>query len=85
MKAITIRGINQTISEKLKQSAKTQKMSVNQYLLEMIEENLGFKKKQYSRTYGDLDHLFGKWSEEEFQIIQGKIDNERKIDKELWE
>jgi len=28
--------------------------------------------------------MFGRWSQEEFDKIQGKIDAERKIDKELW-
>ena len=52
----------------------------------MIEQNLGFKKKKkYSAVYTDLDHLFGKWSDEEFYRIQGKIDEERKIDKDLWD
>ena len=84
MKAITIRGIDQTMSEKLKQSAKSRKMSVNQYLLETIEENLGLKKTLHSKIYNDLDHLFGRWSKEEFQQIQAKINSERKIDNELW-
>ncbi|MFP4031723.1 MAG: hypothetical protein ACLFTV_09195 [Desulfococcaceae bacterium] len=34
--------------------------------------------------FHDLDHLFGRWTEEEFQRIQGKIDEERRIDPELW-
>jgi len=32
-----------------------------------------------------MDHLFGRWSAEEFNRIQGKIDSERKIDKDIWE
>lgn len=32
-----------------------------------------------------MDHLFGIWSEDEFRAVQGKIDSERKIDKELWQ
>jgi len=31
-----------------------------------------------------MDNLFGKWSAREFDQIQGKIDGDRKIDKELW-
>jgi len=34
--------------------------------------------------YHDLDHIFGRWSTEEFERIQGTIDKERKIDKKLW-
>jgi hypothetical protein len=33
----------------------------------------------------DLDHLFGQWSEEEFEKIQDKISRERQIDQELWQ
>jgi len=33
----------------------------------------------------DMDHLFGKWPEEEFNQIQRGIDEERKIDKGLRE
>ena len=34
--------------------------------------------------YRDLDHLFGRWSEKEFNQINRFIDSERKIDQELW-
>ena len=30
--------------------------------------------------FHDLDHLFGRWTEKEFQRIQGKIDEERRMD-----
>ena len=43
------------------------------------------KKKKYTVSHHDLDHLFGIWTENEFNQIQNKIDSERKIDKELWE
>ncbi len=86
MKAITIRNVEPTVSEKLKQEAKNQGKSVNQFIIDMIEQNLGFKKKKkYSAIHHDLDHLFGKWTDEEYNQIQGRIDRERKIDKELWE
>ena len=32
-----------------------------------------------------LDHLFGRWDEDEFTQIQQKIDSERRIDAELWQ
>jgi hypothetical protein len=37
------------------------------------------------REYKDLDHLFGSWSEEEFNNVHKKISSERKIDQELWQ
>jgi hypothetical protein len=41
--------------------------------------------KRHTKEYHDLDTLFESWSADEFECIQGKIDRERCIDKELWE
>ena len=85
MKAVTIRGVDQEIAKKLKQTAMEQGKSVNQLILEFIKKSLGVEKgKKYSRVYNDLDSLFGRWTEDEFEQIQGKITQERHIDQELW-
>ncbi len=86
MKAITIRGIDASVSSKLKQVAKNKKKSVNQLVLDMIKQNIGMQKnKKYTKKYNDIDHLFGKWTDAEFDKIQGVIDTQRTIDRELWE
>jgi len=86
MKAITIRGIDSSVSEKLKQAAKTEDKSVNRLLLELINQNFGLQKnKKFTKQHNDLDHLFGKWSSAEFKKFQGFIDTQRKIDTELWQ
>lgn len=86
MKAITIRGIDSSVSEKLKQVAKNEGKSVNQFVLDMIKQTVGMqKKKKFTQEHKDLDHLFGKWSPAEFEKIQGYIDSRRKIDPELWQ
>lgn len=85
MKAITIRGIEPEVAEKLKQTASLQGKSTNRLVLDMIKKELGFEKeKRFSRRYHDLDGLFGKWSEDEFQKISNAIEHERQIDPELW-
>ena len=85
MKTITVRGIDSILSEKLKQAAKEEGRSVNQVVIDTMKQRFGIKKeKKYTMVYHDLDHIFGRWSSEEFEQIQGKIDKERKIDKELW-
>ena len=85
MKTITIRGLDASLVEKLKQAAKQENKSVNQLVVDTIRQRLGLKKtKKFKLLHHDMDHLFGKWSEEEFVRIQGKIDSERKIDEELW-
>lgn len=86
MRAITIRGIDNSASEKLKQAARQEGKSVNKFILELINRRLGTqRKKRYSKQHSDLDQLFGKWSDNEFKKIQGNIDDQRKIDQELWQ
>ena len=85
MKAVTIRGVEPEVAERLKLTAAEQGKSINQLTLEIIKESLGLtKKKKYSREYDDLDDLFGKWSTKEFKEIHAKITKERRIDQELW-
>ena len=85
MKTITVRGIDSILSEKLKQTAKEEGRSVNQVVIDTIKQRFGIKKEKiYTMVYHDLDYIFGRWSTEEFERIQGKIDKERKIDKKLW-
>lgn len=85
LKTMTIRGLEPILIDKMKEFAKQQNQSLNQFVVETLMLHMGMKKeKKFTAEYHDLDHLFGRWSEKEFNRIQGKIDSERKIDKELW-
>ena len=85
MKTMTVRGIDSALSEKMKQAANQEGKSVNQVVIDTIRRHFGMiKEKKFTAVYHDLDHIFGRWSQEDFDKIQGKIDTERKIDKELW-
>jgi len=85
MKTITVRGIDSALSEKMNQAAKQEGKSVNQVVIDTIKRHFGMiKEKKFTVVFHDLDHIFGRWSQGEFDRIQGKIDTERKIDKELW-
>ena len=85
LKTMTIRGLEPILIDKMKEFAKQQNKSLNQFVVETLMLHMGMKKeKKFTAEYHDLDHLFGRWSEKEFNRIQGRIDSERKIDKELW-
>ena len=85
MKTMTLRGIDPLLSEQLVKTAQRQGKSINQFILDTIKEQLGLHKgKRRSVEHHDLDHLFGRWTEDEWQQVQSKIDTERQIDPELW-
>jgi hypothetical protein len=85
LKTMTIRGLEPILIDKMKEFAKQQNQSLNQFVVETLMLHMGMKKeKKFTAEYHDLDHLFGIWSEKDFKRIQGRIDSERKIDKELW-
>ena len=85
MGVLSIRGVDEQLSTLLKQQANVSKKSVNQFILEILRRQVGLDKvKRFTREYDNLDNLFGKWSAREFNQIQGKIDEERKLDAELW-
>ena len=86
MSSLSIRGVDPQLAIVLKQQARKSQKSINQFVLEILRQHVGLmKEKHFTREYDDLDNLFGRWSDEEFAYIQGKIDGERKIDWELWE
>ena len=85
MKTLTVRGIESELADTLKDMAKRQGKSVNQIVINALKKYSGFEKeRKFTQVHHDLDDMFGKWTPEEFNEIQRKIDTERKIDPELW-
>lgn len=85
MKSITIRGIDDELSTLLRTLSKEKSKSINQFILDVLRQETGLvKAKNFTRCYHDLDHLFGSWSEEQYQQIEKDIQSQRGIDKELW-
>ena len=85
MSSLSIRGVDPQLAAVLKEQAKKSQKSINQFVLDTLRQHFGLmKEKHFTREYEDLDNLFGRWSDEEFTAIQGKIDGERQIDEELW-
>lgn len=85
MKSFTLRGIDDKLYDEIKKRSADKSTSINKFILTLLKVNTGFKKeKKYTKSYSDLDELFGKWSREEYDLITKKIISERAIDKELW-
>lgn len=84
MTTMTLRGIDDTIANSLKEMARREKTSVNAVMLRIIRESLGLDKKQRQTVYDDLDHLAGTWSAQdaaEFESATAAFEN---IDEAMW-
>ncbi len=85
MKNISLRGLDEELAGRLQQTAKSEGKSINQLVLETLRQRFGLDKaRRFTRVYHDMDELFGAWSEDEYQAIQGQIDADRRIDADLW-
>lgn len=86
MNSLSIRDVDPQLAAILEEKARKSQKSIDQLVVEILRQHVGLmKEKRFTREYDDLDHLFGRWSDEEYTAIQGKIDHERQIDKDLWE
>jgi plasmid stability protein len=82
---LSIRGLDNALTEELKKIANAEEKSVNQCVIDILKQQLGLtKQKKFTQSYDDLDQLFGSWSEGSFAEIEQKISSERQIDDELW-
>jgi hypothetical protein len=85
MKSFTIRGIDDKLYDEIKKHSADKSTSINKFILMLLKVNTGFEKeKEFTKSYNDLDELFGKWSIEEYDLITKKINSERVVDEELW-
>jgi len=85
MKTITIRGVDELMSKTLRERARAESMSLNQYVLKLLRESLGLtKEKNRTRRYTDLDKLTGRWSEADLAEFEKSQEPFSIIDEELW-
>lgn len=86
VKSILLRGLEEKLFNEIKKKAKKESLSMNRYMILLLEENLGFgqKHKKAQVKYDDLKNLFGKWSAKEYQAFSENVKKQRIIDEELW-
>lgn len=83
MKSITIRNIEDLVYEKIKKKSQIEKTSINKLIVRTLTSE--FTNKNTSiKEFHDLDDLFGTWTEEEYNNIMTNVEEQRKIDNELW-
>lgn len=84
MKAITLRGLDEELSQALQAEAKRSGMSLNSTVAVKLRQAFGLDKTSYSREYHDLDSLAGTWSAEQQTTFEKATKPFSEIDEELW-
>ncbi len=84
MNTITIRGIDQELSKRIKATAEQNNESINQSVLKILKTALGLTKSPQFKTYDDIDHLAGGWTVKDEKLFYDATSEFRKIDKDIW-
>lgn len=84
MTTVTLRGIDERMSDALKARARKSGTSVNAILLKLVQESLGLEKKPRSTVHDDLDALAGTWSAKDAAAFGRATASFEKVDADLW-
>ena len=84
MKAITLRRVPPDVSQAVRKRSEERGESLNKAVLGMLEEALGGRKRRKKKLYHDLDALLGSWTREEAAVFDRALEEQRRIDPELW-
>jgi len=83
MKAITLRNLPPDVAKAVKQKARREGLSLNRAIIRLLEETTGGNAGR-KEIHHDLDHLAGRWSEQEYQGFMEALSDQRRIDPEMW-
>ena len=84
MSQITLRGLTPEVEKKVRNMAITRGMSLNRVIQEILNEHLGFEKKQKAAPAESLRKLAGGWSEEEAAEFLETLKTCRQLDEDMW-
>jgi hypothetical protein len=85
MTNLSVRGVDDTAVARLKEQAKSRGISLNAYLVELIQKSAGVRTKTGRRPeYRDLDDLAGTWTTEDIHEFEESQRAFNRIDEELW-
>jgi len=84
MGTITIRNIDEHLNATLKEFAKKNSLSLNKWLLQVLNKITGNEKNAQFEQHHDLDSLAGGWSQNDALKFNQNTALFETIDEELW-
>jgi hypothetical protein len=83
MNAITVRNLPPGVVRAVKEKARREKLSLNRAIVALLEEATGSQPGR-SVLHHELDHLAGRWSDEEYREFMEALREQRQVDPEMW-
>lgn len=83
VKAITLRNLPPEVAKVVKQKARKERLSLNRAIIRLLEQATGGSGSP-REIHHDLDHLAGRWSEQEYRDFVEALRDQRRIDPEMW-
>jgi hypothetical protein len=84
MSNVHLRCVDCVLMNQLKQEAKKQNISVNQFILSSLRYSLGLSNKPHRIVHHDLDKFANVWDKKETALFLKSIAEFEEIDKDLW-
>lgn len=84
MTTMTLRGIDEPLSQALKELARNQGVSLNTLALRLIREATGVDKRKRTVEHHDLDMLAGTWSDNDELEFKNATRSLEAIDEGMW-
>lgn len=86
MEQLTVRGFDKALARRIKEVAKTQRISLNQAAVMLLRQGAGLDSvsKPAERIGDSLNKLIGAWTKDEAEQLLASIRPMETIDAELW-
>ncbi len=84
MKQLTIRGFDDTLERRIRDLARSEKISLNQAVLRLLRKGAGLEDDPGDQIGSSLDDLIGTWTEEEGRAFDKAVSDFEVIDEEMW-
>ena len=86
MKQLTVRGFDDEVAEHIRRLAKRDGVSLNQAALKLLRKGAGLADptRKADTVGSSLDHLIGKWTDEEAVEMEKALEEFEIVDETAW-
>jgi hypothetical protein len=85
MKVVTLRNLSPALTQRIRQRARERGTSITRAVIGLLEERLGLNAPGHrTPDHDDLDALAGSWSQQDADAFDRALNDQRRLDPNLW-